>query len=125
LAGFALWRRSHSLRAEIALGFGVVVALMLALGVAFHLGEQRSAVALEKLLDSDNRMADLSLRSLLAMYKARGAERELLLSVDQIGMAQASAQFVPAMKNHLGEMRADLASLREHGLSPDSHRDFI
>ncbi len=118
LAGFALWKRSHSLRAEIALGFGIVIGLMLALGVAFHLGEQRSAVAIEKLLDSDNRMANLSLRSLLAMYKARGAEKELLLSVDHIGMAQASAKFLPAMKNHLRNMRTDLASLRDLSTDP-------
>jgi diguanylate cyclase (GGDEF)-like protein len=124
LAGFALWRRSHSLRAEIALGFGVVIALMLALGVAFHLGEQRSAAAIEKLLDSDNRMADLSLRSSLAMYKARDAEKELLLSVDQIGMALASAQFLPAMKNHLLDMRADLASLRDLSTDPQFKRQI-
>lgn len=110
--GFTWWGRSLSLRAEIALGFGVVIALMLALGVAFYLSEQRSEVAIEKLLNSDNRMADLSLRSSLAMYKARDAENELLLSADRLGVGQASARSLPAMQNHLLDMREYLASLR-------------
>ncbi|MGJ7489399.1 putative bifunctional diguanylate cyclase/phosphodiesterase [Variovorax sp. ZT4R33] len=109
---FSWWRRSRSLRVEIALGFGVVIALMLALGVAFYLSDQRSSTAIDKLLNSDNRMADLSLRSSLAMYKARDAENELLRSVDRLGVSEASARFLPAMQNHLLDMREYLASLR-------------
>ncbi|MBT2337220.1 EAL domain-containing protein [Variovorax paradoxus] len=97
---------------EIALGFGVVIALMLALAAASYLSEQRSAAAIDKLLNSDNRMADLSLRSSLAMYKARDAENELLLSADRLGVAQASERSLPAMQNHLLDMREYLASLR-------------
>lgn len=97
---------------EIALGFGVVIVLMLALGASFYLSEQRSAAAIDKLLSSDNRMADLSLRSSLAMYKARDAENELLLSADRLGVAQASERSLPAMQNHLLDMREYLASLR-------------
>lgn len=65
--GVSWGRRMRSLRVEIALGFGVVIVLMLALGASFYLSEQRSAAAIDKLLSSDNRMADLSLRSSLAM----------------------------------------------------------
>ena len=117
-AGFAWWRGTRSLRAEIALGFGVVIALMLALGAAVHLGEQRSADAIDKLLDSDNRVADLSLRSSLAMYKARDAENELLLSTDRLGPAEARARFLPDMQNQLLDMRAHLASLRTLSTDP-------
>lgn len=105
-------KRSLSLRSEIAIGFGVVISLMLALGVAFYLSEQRSSAAIDKLLNSDNRMADLSLRSSLAMYKAREAENELLLSANRLGVAEASARFLPAMQNQLLDMREYLASLR-------------
>ena len=94
--GFPRGRRTRSLRVEIALGFGVVIVLMLALGASFYLSEQRSAAAIDKLLSSDNRMADLSLRSSLAMYKARDAENELLLSADRLGVAQASERSLPA-----------------------------
>ncbi|KQU89726.1 diguanylate cyclase [Variovorax sp. Root318D1] len=85
---------------------------MLALGVAFYLSEQRSSAAIDKLLNSDSRMAELSLRSSLAMYKARDAENELLLSVDRLGVAEASARSLPAMRNHLLDMREYLSSLR-------------
>lgn len=100
------------MRVEIVLGFGIVIALMLALGVAFYLSERRSALAIDKLLNSDNRMADLSLRSSLAMYKARDAENEFMLSVDRLGVAEASARSLSPMQNHLLDMREYLASLR-------------
>ncbi|MDR6456479.1 putative bifunctional diguanylate cyclase/phosphodiesterase [Variovorax paradoxus] len=114
----------RSLRVEIALGFGVLIVLMLALGVSFYLSEQRSAAAIDKLLNSDNRMADLSLRSSLAMYKARDAENELLLSADRLGVAQASALSLPAMQNHLLDMREYLTSLRILSTDPE-FRDRI
>ena len=106
------------------MGFGVVIALMVALGVAFHLSEQRSAVAFEKLLNSDNRMADLSLRTSLAMYKARDAENELLLSADRLGLVQASAHFLPVLQNHLLDMRKYLASLRTLSTDPQFENQF-
>jgi diguanylate cyclase (GGDEF)-like protein len=109
----------RSLRVEIALGFGVLIVLMLALGASFYLSEQRSAAAIDKLLNSDNRMADLSLRSSLAMYKARDAENELLLSADRLGVAQASALSLAAMQNHLLDMREYLASLRILSTDPE------
>ena len=112
LGGIPSWQRSLSLRAEIAIGFGIVISLMLALGVAFYLSEQRTSIAIDKLLNSDNRMADLSLRSSLAMYKAREAENELLLSADRLGVAEASARSLPAMQNQLLDMREYLSSLR-------------
>ena len=85
---------------------------MLALGLAFYLSDQRSAFAIDKLLNSDNRMADLSLRSALAMYKARDAENEFMLSADRLGVVDSSARSLPQMQSHLLDMREYLASLR-------------
>jgi diguanylate cyclase (GGDEF)-like protein len=108
----AWWRKARSLKIEIALAFGVVIALMIALGVVVYLSEQRSSVAIEKLLNSDGRMADLSLRSELALLKARGAESEFLLSVDRLGVAEARERYVPPMRMHLLDMREYLTSVR-------------
>ena len=57
-------------------------------------------------------MADLSLRNSLAMYKARDAESEPLLSADRLEVAEASARFLPAMQNQLLDKREYLSSLR-------------
>ncbi|WP_307700706.1 GGDEF domain-containing protein [Variovorax paradoxus] len=57
-------------------------------------------------------MVNLSLRSSLAMSKAREAESELLLSSDRPALAEASESALPAVQSHLRDMREDLASLR-------------
>jgi len=90
----------------------MLIALMLALGIAFYLSEQRSAIALDKLLKTDGRMADLSLRSAQAMLKAHGAESDFLLSVDQLGVAEARERYVIPMQSHLLDMREYLTSFR-------------
>jgi HAMP domain-containing protein len=106
------WRKVRSLKIEIALAFGVVIALMVTLGVVVYLSEQRSTFAIDKLLNSDGRMADLSLRSELALLKARGAESEFLLSVDRLGVAEARERYVSPMGMHLLDMREYLTSVR-------------
>jgi len=106
------WRQARSLKIEIAFAFGVVIALMLALGGAFYLSEQRSAFALDKLLKSDGRMADLSLRSALAMLKAGDAESEFRTSVERIGLKEARERYVAPMQSHLIDMREYLTSMR-------------
>ena len=108
----AWWHQTRSLKIEIALAFGVVIALMVALGVVVDLSEQRSEVAIDKLLNSDGRMADLSLRSELALLKARGAESDFLLSVDQLGLAEARERYVSPMRTYLQDMREYLTSVR-------------
>ena len=106
------WRWAHSLAVEIALAFGVVIALMLVLGAAFYLSEQRSTTTFDKLLKIDGRMADLSLRSGLAMLKARGSESDFLLSLHRLGAAEARERHVAPMQSHLLDMREYLTSIR-------------
>jgi signal transduction histidine kinase len=104
--------KARSLKIEIALAFSVVIVLMFALGVAFYLSDQRSASALDKLLKTDGRMSDLSLRSAQALLRAHAAESEFLLSVDRLGLAEARERHVLPMQSHLLDMREYLTSFR-------------
>ncbi len=106
------WGAALSLKVEIGLGFGIVIALMLVLGVVFHLSAERSVFAINKLLRSDARMADLSLRSAQAMLRARRAESDFLLSVDRLGVAKATDRYVSALQSELVDMREYLTSFR-------------
>lgn len=107
------WRgRGRSLKLEIGLAFGVVIALMLGLGAAFHLSEQRSVAAIDKLLNSDGRMADLSLRGALAMQKARVAESDFPRSVETLGAVEARERLAAALQIHLPDLREYLTSVR-------------
>src|SRR6185369_14470539 len=106
------WRKARSLKIEIALAFGIVIALMLALGLTFHLSEQRSAQALDRLLRTDGRIADLTLRSELAMAKAVDAGIDYLMSADEIGGAAVRAQHLLTMQARLSDLREHLTSVR-------------
>lgn len=106
------WRQAQSLKLELALGFGVVIALTLVLGVVAYLSEQRSVSAVKKLLTIDNRMTDLSLRSAQAMLKARHAESSLLLAADELGIAAASERYAPLVQSSLDDMREYLSSIK-------------
>ncbi|WP_232834284.1 ATP-binding protein, partial [Rhodoferax ferrireducens] len=105
-------QRSPSLKLELALGFGVVIALVLVLGVAAYLSQERSVFAINKLLTVDNRTADLSLRSALAMHKARRAESDLLYSMDDLEVAPARERYEPLVQSNLTDMREYLTSIR-------------
>ncbi|CAM3368493.1 sensor histidine kinase [Polaromonas hydrogenivorans] len=118
-SNMAWLRRSPSLKLELALGFGVVIALTLVLGVAAYLSEERSVLAVNKLLTIDNRMADLSLRSAQAMHKARRAESDLLLSLDELGLAAASERYEPLVQSSLIDMREYLTSIQILSTHPD------
>ncbi|MDB5881472.1 MAG: integral rane sensor signal transduction histidine kinase, partial [Ramlibacter sp.] len=106
------WRQARSLKVEIALAFGIVIALMLALGLTFHFNDQRSAAALDKLLSSDGRVADLSLRSELAMAKALDAESDFLLALDRIGLNEARERHLLPMQRQLYDLQEYLMSVR-------------
>lgn len=112
------WRKVRSLKIEIALAFGALIMLMFALGVAYYLSDRRSVRALDQLLKTDSRMADLSLRSSQAMLRAHVAESNFVLSVDRLGMAEARERYVLPMQSHLLDMREYLTSFRILGSDP-------
>lgn len=129
-AGAALrsdrWWRGHgrSLKLETGLAFGAVIALMIGLGAAFHLSEQRSVAAIDRLLNTDGRMADLSLRGALAMQKARGAESDFLRSVETLGVVEGRQRLASALQTHLQDLQEYLTSVQIIASDPE-FRDRI
>jgi nitrate/nitrite-specific signal transduction histidine kinase len=110
--------KKRSLQFELAFSFGVVIALVLALGLAFYFSSQRSAAVIDKTLTSGNSMADLSLRSAVEMYKTRAAEGAVLRSVDPLGAGLATEQTLPRMQAHLRNLRGHLSSIRSLSADP-------
>jgi signal transduction histidine kinase len=111
--------RAPSLKLELALGFSLVIALTLVLGAAAYLSEERSVLAVNKLLTIDNRMADLSLRSAQAMYKARRAESDFLFFMDEHGVLAASERYEPLVQSSLIDMHEYLTSIQILSTDPN------
>ncbi|MES2945107.1 MAG: HAMP domain-containing protein, partial [Pseudomonadota bacterium] len=118
-ASLAWLPRASSLKLELALGFALVIALTLVLGVAAYLSEERSVLAVNKLLTIDNRMSDLSLRSAQAMSKVRQAESDFLFFMDEHGVFAASERYEPLVQANLSDVREYLTSIQILSTSPD------
>src|SRR6202166_3998838 len=71
--------RRLSLRAELATGFAAVIVLTLVVGFVSLFAQNRSIEAVNRLVGVVSRIADLSMRSNVAMLKARRAEKEFLI----------------------------------------------
>src|SRR5258705_8451297 len=81
--------RRLSLRAKLATGFAAVIALTLVVGFVSLFAQNRSIEAVNKLVAVVGRIADLSLRSNVAMLKARRAEKDFLIFQNEFGFDEA------------------------------------
>ena len=92
----ARWRKARSLKIEIALAFGIVIALMLALGLTFYLSA--AAFGAKRSTGCSTATAAWPIWLFAAswrMAKAADSQSDFLLSVDQIGVtACARTAFV-------------------------------
>ncbi len=111
--------RRLSLRAELATGFAAVIVLTLVVGFVSLFAQNRSIEAVNKLVAVVGRIADLSLRSNVAMLKARRAEKDFLIFQSEFGFQEARSRYMTLLRTSLGEVRQDMADLRELSSEPE------
>src|SRR5207302_7487461 len=75
--------------------------------------------AVNKLVAVVGRIADLSLRSNVAMLKARRAEKDFLIFQSEFGFEEARSRYSTLLRTSLGEVRQDMADLRELSSEPE------
>ncbi|MES2152341.1 MAG: EAL domain-containing protein [Pseudomonadota bacterium] len=101
-----------SLRAKLALGFGLVIALMLLSSASALLGHWGSMRALDQFLDSDDRIAHLSENGLAQMEKARRFEKEFLIKRQVFSFEEAKARYATLVGNKVAKLHEDMAAIR-------------
>ena len=111
--------RRLSLRAELATGFAAVIALTLVVGFVSLFAQNRAIEAVNKLVAVDGRIADLSLRSNVAMLKARRAEKDFLIFQKEFGFEEARSRYTTLLRTNLAEVRQRMADLRELSSEPE------
>ncbi|WP_137890657.1 EAL domain-containing protein [Ramlibacter sp. 2FC] len=107
------WSDRFSLRAQLAAGFLVAIGLSLAVGLASWMAQEHSVKAVDKLLKIDNRIAELSARSNVAMLKARNAEKDFLLSQSEFGFSEARSRYLTFVRTNVADIRQHMAEIRE------------
>src|SRR5438876_7931677 len=107
------WFHGRSLRAELAIGFVAVIALTLIVGAVSLLAQYRSVRAVDELLTVDGRLAELSVRSNVAMLKARRAEKDFLLFQSEFGFNEARSRYTTLFRTSLADVRQYMADVRE------------
>ena len=115
---FARYHRL-SLRALLATGFAAVIVLTLVVGVVSLFAQHRSIEAVDKLVAVVGRIADLSLRSNVAMLKARRAEKDFLIFQSEFGFEEARSRYTTLLRTSLAEVRQSMADLRELTSEPE------
>jgi diguanylate cyclase (GGDEF)-like protein len=114
-----VWYRRLSLRAELATGFSAVIVLTLIVGFVSLVAQNRSIEAVNKLVGVVSRIADLSMRSNVAMLKARRAEKDFLIFQNEFGFEEARSRYATLLRTNLAEIRQSMADLRELRSEPD------
>ncbi|MBI3376323.1 MAG: EAL domain-containing protein [Betaproteobacteria bacterium] len=117
--------RFASLRAELAAGFAAMVALMIVVGMVSLFAQDRSVGAVKKLLARDGRIAELSVRSKVAMVNARRAEKDFLLFQREFGFDEARSRYVTLLRTNLADIRQNMTEVRALGVDPGLDRETV
>ncbi|WP_198342655.1 response regulator, partial [Burkholderia ubonensis] len=113
---FALFARLGA--RPMAFGFALVVSLIMMAGLVSLAGQRYSIDAVDRFLAVDDRIAELSLRSNMAMLKARRAEKDFLIFQTEYGFDEARSRYVTLLRANLVEVRANLREIREIDRDP-------
>jgi two-component system sensor histidine kinase/response regulator len=113
-------RLNHlSLRAKLAFGFLLVLSSTVIVGTTSLFTEKHSGAAIERLLDTETRIADLSRKGEGAMRLTRQNEKDFLLQYRKLGFDEAKARYATLLKVEVAEIHQNMDAIR-HLVSDES-----
>src|ERR1700676_1400191 len=101
-----------NLRAKLTLGFLLVLSSTVVVGTTSLFTEKRDGAAIERLLDTETRIADLSRNSEGAMRLTRQNEKDFLLQYRRIGFDEAKARYATLLKVEVAEIHQNMDAIR-------------
>ncbi len=108
-----------SLRTRLAFGFLLVLSSTVIVGTTSLFTEKRDGAAIERLLDTETRIADLSRNSEGAMRLTRQNEKDFLLQYRKLGFHDAKARYATLLKVEVAEIHQNMDAIR-HLVSDES-----
>ena len=92
--------------------FIVVIGLTAIVGVVALLSQDQSVTAVNRLIEIDRRIGDLSLKSSMALVMARRAERDFLLDRNRSDSQEALTRYVTQVKTQVADIRRNMVAIR-------------
>lgn len=102
------WFEQRSLRFKLALGFGLLLGLMLIGSATALLSHERSLQTVNAFLEHEKRIHVLSLESGVAMANARRYEKEFLLKQREYSFEEAKSRYATQVASQLASVRDNL-----------------
>lgn len=113
------WYDRLSLRVKLATGLAILIGLALVVGASSVVTGGMSRAAVDHMLEQDGQIAQLSLRSVGAMLKARRYEKDFLLNYRDIGFEKADSLYATLVRVNLTQVRNDLGRIRALTRDPE------
>lgn len=113
-----------SIRAVLAIGFGLVLSLVAVIATLAVVQQRESAQQFSQLLDRDLRAAELGQRIVSAMASARRSEKDFILFHDEFGFAEAKSRYLTLLQSNLADAREDLVDLDRIIAEPAATREI-
>jgi len=110
---FSWIRERLSLRARLLGAFALVMALSLVPAVMIEDAEEAALAALDRVVRTDKRISDLSLRGIATFLNARRQEKDFLLYYREFGFKEARARYVTRVQTSIAELQQQMKELRE------------
>ncbi|WP_407279783.1 EAL domain-containing protein [Aromatoleum evansii] len=100
-----------SLGARLRIGFALMVAITLAVGIASLASHRRIGTLFEEHFTVELRIAELSLLANHALLRARRYEKDFLLAVPVLGYEESRTRYVTLVRTNLEALREHLAAI--------------
>jgi len=116
-------RRWSSVRSQVAVGFAVLVALLAIVGSMLLAWQQHQLATMDRMLDADVRIDELSMNSRIAFLEARRSETDYVRLRAESGLGEATSRAAAQVRAATGRIRRDMAEIRALTNDADAIRE--
>lgn len=105
------WSGRFSLRTKLVGGFSAVIALTLLVGAVSLMSQDYARTAVETYFGTEDRIADIALKSNAVMLKARRYEKDFLLNVRELGYYEAKSRYATLVQVQMADIRQNMVAI--------------
>jgi PAS domain S-box-containing protein len=109
----AAWTSRFSSKVIILGGFGLVIILGLIPALFSQWAVEHSSRVMNRFIDVDQKIADLSLKSIVIMTRVRRNEKDFLLSYRDFGFNEARSRYITTLLARIVDIRENMENIRK------------
>ncbi len=118
----AAWTSRFSSKVVILGGFGLVILLGLIPALFSQWAVEHSSRVMNRFVDVDQKIADLSLKSIAIMTRVRRNEKDFLLFYRDFGFNEARSRYITTLLARIMDIRKNMENIRNLVAEPEMVR---